>query len=55
MNDNTNLQEEHVTINDIDNTIFNEIKCICDLYIESLNDESNNTGDRDNILFSLKS
>jgi len=47
MKDNTNLQEEPVTINDIDNTISNEIKCIYDLCIESSNDESNNTGDRD--------
>jgi len=54
LKDNTNLQKENLTINDIDNTIFNEIKCIYDLCVESSNYETNNTGDRDNIQFSPK-
>lgn len=54
LNDNTNVQEENVIINDIDNTIFDEIKCIYDLCVESANYESNSTGDRDNIQFCPK-
>ncbi|CAI6371006.1 unnamed protein product [Macrosiphum euphorbiae] len=54
LNDNTNVREENVTINDIDNTIFDEIKCIYDLCVESANYESNSTGDRDNIQFCPK-
>jgi len=51
MKDLTNLQEEPITILMmlIIPTIFNEIKCNYDLYVESSNDKSNNTGYRDNI------